>query len=348
MNRLSKFVWFSVLALFFQTQLVFAQTQTSGITPCATGATLSVSVASSNTQLSTCGSSVIIWNTGANDAFLNWGTASTTAAVAATGWAVPAGTSMVLNTGRAGLYLAAITSSSTTTLRLTQGNGNAVIAGGSGGGGSSTGAGVTATAADPSYVEGSTNNPLSSDLSGHVRVVASGIAQGSTTSGQTGSLVMGAVTTAAPSYTTAQSNSLSLTTTGALRVDVASAGSVALDPCQAVAPTYTPISITSATTTRIIAPAASKKTYICQIFMLSAIANNIGVVEGTGGTCGSGTAGVIGGTTAANGVNLAANSGFAIGQGAAAVVATAGTNVDLCLITSAAGPLAGTVKWVQQ
>ena len=42
---------------------------------------------------------------------------------------------------------------------------------------------------------------------------------GSTTSGQSGQLAMGAVTTAAPTYTTAQSNALSLTTAGALRVD---------------------------------------------------------------------------------------------------------------------------------
>lgn len=45
------------------------------------------------------------------------------------------------------------------------------------------------------------------------------LAQGSTTSGQSGTLCLGAVTTASPSYTTAQSNALSLTTSGALRVD---------------------------------------------------------------------------------------------------------------------------------
>jgi hypothetical protein len=44
-------------------------------------------------------------------------------------------------------------------------------------------------------------------------------ALGSATSGQTGNLAMGATTTAAPSYTTGQSNALSLTTTGALRTD---------------------------------------------------------------------------------------------------------------------------------
>jgi hypothetical protein len=42
---------------------------------------------------------------------------------------------------------------------------------------------------------------------------------GSTTSGQSGPLAMGAVTTGAPTYTTAQTNPLSLTTAGLLRVD---------------------------------------------------------------------------------------------------------------------------------
>lgn len=48
--------------------------------------------------------------------------------------------------------------------------------------------------------------------------------QGSTTSGQSGNLAQGAVTTAAPTYTTAQTSPLSLTTTGALRVAVTSGG----------------------------------------------------------------------------------------------------------------------------
>lgn len=45
------------------------------------------------------------------------------------------------------------------------------------------------------------------------------VAQASTTSGQSGPLVQGAVTTAAPTYTTGQTDPLSLTTAGALRTD---------------------------------------------------------------------------------------------------------------------------------
>jgi hypothetical protein len=49
-------------------------------------------------------------------------------------------------------------------------------------------------------------------------------AQGSTTSGQTGSLMQGAVTAASPSYTTAQTSPLSLDTAGNLRVNVVAGG----------------------------------------------------------------------------------------------------------------------------
>ena len=45
------------------------------------------------------------------------------------------------------------------------------------------------------------------------------VSQGSTTAGQKGLLAQGAVTTSAPSYTTAQTSPLSLTTSGALRTD---------------------------------------------------------------------------------------------------------------------------------
>lgn len=45
------------------------------------------------------------------------------------------------------------------------------------------------------------------------------LAQGSTTSGEKGPLVLGAVTTSSPSYATAQTSPFSLTTAGALRVD---------------------------------------------------------------------------------------------------------------------------------
>jgi hypothetical protein len=121
-----------------------------------------------------------------------------------------------------------------------------------------------------------------------------------------------------------------------------------IDPCEANAQTSTPISMTTATTLRIVAPTSAKKTYVCGLTLLAGAADNVALVEGTGGSCVTGITGVAGGTTAANGFNLAANGGFVWPAGKVAHAVTAGTNVDLCLITSSTGPLTGVVKWVQQ
>lgn len=65
-------------------------------------------------------------------------------------------------------------------------------------------------------------------LPGTNNIGVTGVAQGSTTAGEIGELVQGAVTTAAPTYTTGQTSPLSLTTVGALRTDNTSwLGSVA-------------------------------------------------------------------------------------------------------------------------
>ncbi len=116
------------------------------------------------------------------------------------------------------------------------------------------------------------------DANSNLKVVGLGIGQGSTTSGQTGSLVMGAVTTAAPSYTTAQSNPLSLDTSGNLRVGpvgpaaVSGARPVTLSsqyPTNATttAPAPETISATGTTTafTATLAAAASVTTYVCGV-----------------------------------------------------------------------------------
>lgn len=66
--------------------------------------------------------------------------------------------------------------------------------------------GISGTISLPTGAATSANQPTAAAL-------------GSTTSGQTGNLALGAVTTGAPAYTTGQTNALSLTATGALRVD---------------------------------------------------------------------------------------------------------------------------------
>jgi hypothetical protein len=81
------------------------------------------------------------------------------------------------------------------------------------------------TSAAPSYTNAQTS-PFSLDMSGNLRVnvttggVSGNVSQGSTTSGNTGPMAQGAVTTAAPTYTTGQTNPLSLDTAGNLRTTV--------------------------------------------------------------------------------------------------------------------------------
>lgn len=124
---------------------------------------------------------------------------------------------------------------------------------------------------------------------------------------------------------------------------------VNVDACESGAQSYATGVITSATTTRIIAPSASNKTYLCAFFMKASAADNVAVVEGTGGTCGTGTAALLGGTTTANGfVFGTAGDGVLLQAGGkVAIVQTAGTNVDTCLITSTTGPLIWSAKYVQ-
>lgn len=103
---------------------------------------------------------------------------------------------------------------------------------------SETPAGGAVSTSAPSLTNG-TAGALSLNTSGGLRVdgsgvtqpisaaslplptnASTGVAQGSTTSGEVGTLVQGAVTTAAPTYTTAQTSPLSLDTAGNLRVTV--------------------------------------------------------------------------------------------------------------------------------
>ncbi len=88
-----------------------------------------------------------------------------------------------------------------------------------------TGANATAVKVDGSAVTQPVSGTVTANAGTNLNTSALaleatlGRAQGSTTSGQTGPIVQGAVTTSAPTYTTAQTNPLSLNTSGGLRVD---------------------------------------------------------------------------------------------------------------------------------
>lgn len=116
-NRLSPL--FAALFGFFIFYSVPANAQ-QGITPCTPANTISVSNSSTNIQLSACGPTVLLWNIGTQEAFFKYGSSSSQVATT-NDWSLPGNSFIVLNLGTSQLYLAAITASSTTTIRVIQG-----------------------------------------------------------------------------------------------------------------------------------------------------------------------------------------------------------------------------------
>jgi hypothetical protein len=112
-----------------------------------------------------------------------------------------------------------------------------------------------------------------------------------------------------------------------------------------VCDTFKAVSVTSATTTLMVTGVAGRQVRICSVNLVTAIANNVVLISGTGATCGTGTGAIAGGTTAANGWNFAANGGLSVGSGFGTVMQTAVAGDSVCVITSAAGPLAGTIAY---
>ena len=103
--------------------------------------------------------------------------------------------------------------------------------------------------------------------------------------------------------------------------------------------------ISQATSTQVIAGTANTKTYLCTVFVFSGTTQNVSVVEGTGGTCGSNTVGMVGGTSPV--IAFVANQGFVIAS-TGPTLRTAGTATNVCLLQSGAGVLGGTITWHQE
>jgi hypothetical protein len=151
-----------------------------------------------------------------------------------------------------------------------------------------------------------------------------------------------------PYWTTLSSSSPILALLPNQSVNLAQVGGTApvLDPCQANAGSQAVINLTASG--QVITGTASKQTYICSIDLVSATAQNIALVEGTVTTCGTGTAGMAGGATAATGWNFAANSGLVKGTGSNWVFKTATAADNVCLLLSSTGQTSGAIRYVQQ
>jgi len=119
------------------------------------------------------------------------------------------------------------------------------------------------------------------------------------------------------------------------------------DPCATATKLSANINLTGSG--QVITGTSSKTTYICSIDIVTATAQNIALVEGTGSTCGTSTAGMAGGTTAATGWNFAANGGLTKGAGIGTVFVAANAAADnVCLLLSGSGQTSGSIQYVQQ
>jgi len=260
-----------------------------------------------------------------------------------------------------------------------------------------------ATSSNPLRIDptGTTTQPVSGTVTANVGTTnglaldtsVNGIlnAQASTTSGEKGPLDQCAVTTAAPAYTTAQTDPLSCDTSGNLRVNVTNTTAVNLTQVsgnallgagvsgtQAIGGTvaagsavgggfpvqvageasgnvtrfvicdnFKPINISTATTTIIIPLVAAKTTYICGWHLYAAGADSVALVYGTGTTCGTGTLGIAGGTTAATGYSMIAQSNVTVQVPTGSPVKETVAANDTCIITSAAVQLSGIISYTQ-
>lgn len=112
-----------------------------------------------------------------------------------------------------------------------------------------------------------------------------------------------------------------------------------------VGDTWANINVSTATTTLLITGVSGRHVRITSFNLISAGANNVALVSGTGATCATGTTGMSGGTTAATGWNFGANGGMAQGTGVGAVNQTNATGDSVCVITSAAVQLSGRIGY---
>lgn len=137
---------------------------------------------------------------------------------------------------------------------------------------------------------------------------------------------------------------------GAVAAGTNRIGYVSDDPCNQLTKSGAPINLTASG--QVITGTSAKKTYICSIDLVSATAQNIALVEGTGTVCATNIFGLAGGTSAATGWNFAANGGLTKGSGAGSVYSpsadTNGTAANVCLLLSSSGQTSGHITYVQQ
>lgn len=293
----------------------------AGFAPVTTGTPISVTTGGVTGTLP-AGTVVVASNVGTtNTAYCKLGASATTSDQPLS----PNGGWFAFTVG-ANTQLTCITSTSTTTVNMVGGSG---LPTGTGGGGGSGGGGAVTVADGADVTQGT-------------------IADAAVTAGGTGTL------SAKLRYMTTQLDNINTNVQSAIPAGTNTIGSVkqtdgtnvvVTDPCQAATKLYKAFSQTA--TAVLVTGAASKKTYVCSMSIIAGAAEIFNLTAGTGSTCGTNAVAVMGSTTAANGLSLAANGGLTFGNGAASLAATTVNQDDLCLQQSGSNRLSGSITYVQ-
>lgn len=208
---------------------------------------------------------------------------------------------------------------------------------------------LNATAYNTNSYSNAGTNPLNADLNGNIYVNLSRYL-GTAGSANSAPMTVQGIASMTPLLANpGTAASWAIGTVASPATNVVTTANPAADPCQTQAQTITPFTVATATTQAIVTGTSAKKIYVCYLYMQTGLANNVAVISGTtAGSCAANVAALVGGTTAAAGLINSANSGQAFGNGGSSVLKTATNNDDICLITTASGPLAGVIKYVVQ
>ena len=119
-----------------------------------------------------------------------------------------------------------------------------------------------------------------------------------------------------------------------------------VDPCTAVAKSYYVVNLAATGTVEIANAVAGEFWYICSVNIVAQGANAVLIAHDDTDGCGSITAGMNGGTTAATGWGFAANGGISLGNGGSTIMKSATANHYLCIAPSTTAQISGTISYV--
>jgi hypothetical protein len=319
----------------------------TGFQPTPAYAQLSVGATSSRVALPS-GTVIIVYNTGANAAFVTLGNSTATATVGND--VIPAGGWMAFTVGPS-TFLAAIETAGTTSLNISGGSGMPTGAGGGGGGGGGGSNASVGAIGSPAPGSATYNGVL---VAGGNIVGASGSAWGSAPTGLnvlgvnanvlSSALPPGAATAANQEVTVAGTSATSAQAvqgvTGGVPMPTNSANTGGSLTSIIQAGASLPINLSTATTTQLVAAVSGKAIYVTAWDVIAAGTTNFTFEYGTGTNC-------VAGTTALTGpYGLVAQFGAAKGSGLGPVLVVPAGNA-LCAVNSATVQVSGSLAFTQ-